>query len=73
MLKFGSGARVTRVVPSSDTCVLHASRGLPLMNMPQDPQTPIRHDDRHASVGDSVSLMDLNPSSTVMPGGYGTR
>ena len=43
------------------------------MNMPQDPQTPMRHDDRHASVGDSVSLMGLSPSSTVMPGGYGTR
>src|SRR5512135_1599390 len=57
VLKFGSGATVTRLVPSSDTCVLQASRGRPLMNMPQDPQTPMRQDDRHASEGDRVSLM----------------
>ncbi len=73
MLKLGSGATVTSDPPSSATWVLQASLGLPLMNMPHDPHTPMRHDERHASVGDSFSLMIFSPSSTVVPGGHGNR
>ncbi len=69
--KFGSGATVTSEVPSSVICVLHASRGCPLMNMPQDPHTPMRQDERQARVAELVSLITRRPSSTVMPCVYG--
>ena len=51
MAKFGSGATVTWSVASSVTWVLQARRGWPLMNIPHDPQTPMRHDERQASEG----------------------
>ncbi len=73
MLKFGSGASVITLVSNSEICVLQASRGRPLMNMPHDPQTPIRHEDRQASVGEWASLTWRRPSSTVMPGGAAKR
>jgi len=71
MSKFGSGATVTSWVPSSVICVLQASRGCPLMNMPHDPHTPMRQDERQASVAERVSLMTRRPSSTVIPCVYG--
>ncbi len=67
--KLGSGATVTIDVPSSAICVLQARRGWPLMNIPHEPHTPMRHDDRQASPGDRVSLIVRRPSSTVMPSG----
>ena len=73
MAKFGSGATVTTGPPSSETCVLQASRGLASMSIPHDPQTPMRHDDRQARVGDSFSLISFSPSRTVMPGEHGRR
>ncbi len=73
MSKLGSGATVTSEPPSSEIWVLQASRGLPLMNIPQEPQTPIRQDDLHASVGDSFSLMIFSPSRTVVPGRHANR
>ncbi len=68
MSKFGSGATVTSDASSSETWVLQASRGRPLMNMPHDPHTPMRQEDLHARVGEWLSLICFSPSSTVMPG-----
>ena len=67
MSKLGSGATTTVDEPSSETCVLQASRGRPLMNMPHEPQMPMRQEDRQASVGSTSSLITQSPSSTVRP------
>ena len=60
------GATATSEDSSSDTCVLHASRGRPLMNMPHEPHTPMRHDDRQARVGAGPSLI-LRRASRAPP------
>jgi len=73
MAKLGSGATATVSAPSSAIWVLHASRGEPLMSMPHDPHTPMRHDARQANEGAWTSLIFHRPSRTVMPGTNGMR
>ena len=51
--------------------LINGKPGRPLISIPHEPHTPIRHDERHASPGACSSLIFHSPSSTVMPGGHG--
>jgi hypothetical protein len=72
MSKLGSGFTVTTFECRCTIWLLQASLGNPLMNMPQDPQIPMRHDDLQDKVQSSCSLIHVSPSSTVIPFVTGT-